>query len=162
MGETKSGSSGAKHRLQIDLTDQVLQEIDALRELAGFSNRDESIRHSLRQFQWTLDAVENDKAKIFIGKNGKTEEVVFMFWKVMNVPSSQGFIRYHLIFNFTAEVFQEVEDLQKRTGFLTPEELIRHSVRWSRWTLDETRGGATFFVEENGARREIDFPPWNN
>ncbi len=70
----------ARNRLQFDLTDEALKEVDELRQETGLSTRAELIRNALRFLQWALEQIRDHKANLLIEKDGKIREVVFPFW----------------------------------------------------------------------------------
>ncbi len=74
----------AKHRLQLDFSEEALRDLDALKDETGMPNRAEVIRQALRLLQWTIDETQKNDATILIEKDGRQREVVFPFWS----PSS--------------------------------------------------------------------------
>ncbi len=74
------GARMARNRLQFDLTDEALKEVDELRQETGLSTRAELIRNALRFLQWALEQIRDHKANLLIEKDGKIREVVFPFW----------------------------------------------------------------------------------
>ncbi len=77
----------AKHRLQLDFTDEALEDLDALKGATGSPNRAETIRQALRLLQWTIQETKQNDATILIEKNGRQKEVIFPF---LNAPRLQG------------------------------------------------------------------------
>lgn len=71
----------AKHRLQFDLNEDAIKEMDQLREETGLPTRAELIRNALRFLDWALREVRDQNASLLIEKDGKLREVVFPFWK---------------------------------------------------------------------------------
>lgn len=71
----------AKHRLQFDLDDVALKEIDELWKATGLPNRAELIRHALRFLHWSLEETKRG-ATLLTEKDGKLREVIFPFWTV--------------------------------------------------------------------------------
>lgn len=76
-----------KHRIQLDLDDEALQEWDDLLKEAGFPNRAEMVRQALRYLQWSLTETKKGSS-IILEKEGKVREVIFPFW-VVNQASGQ-------------------------------------------------------------------------
>jgi metal-responsive CopG/Arc/MetJ family transcriptional regulator len=72
----------SKHRLQLDFTDEALQELDQLRDATGLPNRAEIIRQALRLLQWTITETQEKNANLLIEKGGDIRQVVFPFWPV--------------------------------------------------------------------------------
>ena len=70
-----------KHRLQLDFTEEALQDLDELKETTGMPNRAEVIRQALRLLRWTIQETHNNDATILIEKDGRQREVIFPFWK---------------------------------------------------------------------------------
>jgi metal-responsive CopG/Arc/MetJ family transcriptional regulator len=77
-----------KHRLQFDFSEEMLRELDELREATGLPNRAELIRNALRFLKWTFDETQRRNAAILLEKDGKQREVVFPFWTVTAGSSS--------------------------------------------------------------------------
>lgn len=69
-----------KHRLQLDFSEDALQQLDALKESTGASNRAELIRQALQLFYWTVVETRDNNATLLLEKEGKLREVVFPFW----------------------------------------------------------------------------------
>ena len=67
-----------------------------------------------------------------------------------------------LQFDFSEEAIAELDNLQEKTGLPTRAELIRQSLRFLQWMLNEaTENDATFLIEKDGKLREIVFPFWS-
>lgn len=73
-----------KHRLQLDFTDQALEDLTDLKDTTGMANRAEVIRQALRLLQWTIDETQKNGATILIEKDGRQREVIFPFWSSKN------------------------------------------------------------------------------
>ena len=89
-GEEVKEDTAAKHRLQFNLNEDALRELDTLREETGLPTRAELIRHALKFLQWTLEETKKKDATLLIEKNGKAREVVFPFWTVTKSGHTQG------------------------------------------------------------------------
>jgi len=80
----------AKHRLQFDLNEEVLKEVDQLRQETGLQTRAELIRNALRFLDWVLREVRDQNASLLIEKDGKLREVVFPFWKSTEAAQAEA------------------------------------------------------------------------
>lgn len=72
----------AKHRLQLDITDDALRDLDQLRDITGLPNRAEVIRQALRFFQWTINETQQNNANLLIEKDKTMRQIVFPFWPI--------------------------------------------------------------------------------
>ena len=64
--------------------------------------------------------------------------------------------------DFTEDALKELDEVQRLSGLATRAELIRQSLGFYRWLLDEVAvKGSTFLVEKNGQLREIVIPTWS-
>lgn len=69
------------HRLQFDVSDETLREIDKLQQTTGLPSRAELIRTALKFLHWTLEQKREHRGTLLIeSKDGKLREVVFPFW----------------------------------------------------------------------------------
>ena len=64
-----------------------------------------------------------------------------------------------LQFDFAPEALEELDELQRQTGFSSRADLIRHALRLFQWAVSEIRNNdATLLIEKNGQVREVVFP----
>jgi len=71
-----------KKRLQLDITEEALTELDQLRESTGLPSRAEVIRQALRLLYWANIETQERDATLLIEKDGKMRQIVFPFWPV--------------------------------------------------------------------------------
>ena len=69
-----------KKRLQIDFTEEAVEELDELQQATGLTSRAELIRHALRFFQWAVAETSADKTKLLVEREGNIREIMFPFW----------------------------------------------------------------------------------
>ena len=60
-----------KHRIQFDLTDKALRQVDAIKKKAGLTTRAELFRRAIALYRLAVSA-----DKVIIEKNGEQETVV--------------------------------------------------------------------------------------
>ena len=66
--------------------------------------------------------------------------------------------KHRIQLDFTEKAFQELEELKTDGVFPNRAECIRGALKWLRWSLDQTKSGATFIVEKDKKQLEIVFP----
>jgi hypothetical protein len=80
------------HRLQFDVSDETLKEIDQVREMTGFSTRAELIRNALRFLQWIIQEMQGN-AEFLVERGGQQQRVVFPFLRPAAKQSVEAFSR---------------------------------------------------------------------
>lgn len=73
-----------KQRLQFDLDETTLKEVDTLREAAGFSNRAELVRNALAFLRWSLDETKKGGTLLIKKDDGDIRQIIFPFWHIAN------------------------------------------------------------------------------
>jgi len=69
------------HRLQFDLADEALKEVEELRKETGFLTRAELIRNALKFLQWAVEQTRDGRNTLLVERDGKQREVIFPFWR---------------------------------------------------------------------------------
>ena len=67
-----------KVRVQLDFTDDALNQLDQLREETQASSRADVVRYALRVLQWVLSELRNG-SRIMVERDGNTQQIVFPF-----------------------------------------------------------------------------------
>lgn len=76
-------------RLQFDITDEDLRELDELRETARFSTRAELFRHALALLRWTFEKTTQEGGTLVLkDRNGESHNVVFPIWQSQRQATS--------------------------------------------------------------------------
>lgn len=65
---------------------------------------------------------------------------------------------HRLQFDASDETLKDIDELREMTGFSTRADLIRNSLRFLQWIIQEMRGGAEFLVERGGQQQRVVFP----
>lgn len=60
--------------------------------------------------------------------------------------------------DFSANAVQELDEMKKLMGVASRAEVVRHGLRWMRWTVLNLAEGGRLLIEKEGERREIVLP----
>jgi len=61
-------------------------------------------------------------------------------------------------FDFAAEAYRDLSDLQEKLQAPTKAEVVRYAIRTLQWVVSTIEEGKTVIVEDNGAAKEVIFP----
>lgn len=69
-----------KHRIQVDFTNQAVEELESLKKKSGAPSRAETIRYAIRVLKWVLEETEkNNKILVEESEDKEIREVCFPF-----------------------------------------------------------------------------------
>ena len=60
--------------------------------------------------------------------------------------------------DFSGKAVAELDDLKQKVEAPSRAEVIRNSLRWLRWCVEETAQGGKFIIEKDGKSKEVVFP----
>lgn len=67
---------------------------------------------------------------------------------------------HRLQFDFSEEALKELDNLKAQTKLPTRAELVRQSLHFLQWMLEQHQTGSAILVEKHGKIREVIFPFW--
>lgn len=66
--------------------------------------------------------------------------------------------KYRVQLDFTAEAFQELDQLKKDVQAQSRADTVRYAMRLMRWAVDQMNGGARILISKNGKISQVVFP----